>query len=29
MSDGFTFADYDDLLAAGQRAGYEFLTVRE
>ena len=29
MTDGFTFADYDDLLAAGQEAGYEFLTVRE
>jgi len=27
--DGFTFRAYEELLAAGQRSGYEFLTVRE
>lgn len=29
MTDGFTFDDYDDLLATAAGAGYEFLTVRE
>ncbi|QLG64332.1 nucleotide sugar dehydrogenase (plasmid) [Halorarum salinum] len=29
VTDGFTFDDYDDLLAAAEGAGYDFLTVRE